>query len=414
MLMWLLPYCCMALSCAAAGSDVRAKTVFDYVEPRVRYANIAVSFEVLRPADVERWGQLLNVSDAQLQLMQSQYAGFVEQHNALLDREALRLLHASVDIHLAREAEGGYTSAHSDRMTALLRQGARLRRQLEQVEQAYIDSIEPFLTEEQVLRVPVLRNEAVRRQCRFGGHTMPWAHVDVRSLWERVDQTWLSPDDQELVYEILWEHDLANTPIIRSMTDTYWSSRIEIARHLPAWQSGAMPHDEYVRRYERSQEPFLRSIIRLSTLNENAAMQIVESMPEQVANDFLLVAKSTAFPQLYPDWDALHEAFSIIIADVELEREVVVDVEALSEAYADEYRRLAERLEKFYFDFAKEGVLGRFGFFTQDLPEALEPMLQQRRELSQQWMQRLAETVGDEVLQRHGLKTSEQNKEPTA
>ncbi len=407
MQMWFLSSCFVMLSCSLPASDARPKAILDYADRGTRYTNIAVTREVLQPADVERWGRLLDASEAQLQLMQAQFAHFVEEHNALLDREAPRLLRASAEIHLAREAEGGYTDAHGQRMTALLQHCARLRRQLEQVEQHYINNIESFLTEQQVQRLPILRNEAVRRQAHVNRGTMPWASADVRTLWEQTDQALVSPEDREWIYEILWEHDLAITPIIRSMTDSFWRGRMEVARLVPDWQSGVMSHNEYIQRNELSKSRFLRSLTRLSALNESAAMQIAEALPEQTADEFLALAKSAAFPQLYPDRESLHEVFANILADEELEQDTAAAVKELANVYDDEYRRLADEIERFYFDFARQGTLDRYGFFPQDLPAALEPMLQQRRELSQQWMQQLAETVGEDVLSRHGLNADE-------
>jgi len=406
MLMWLLLYCLVAFSCADVEGDVRARTVFDYIEPQTGYTNLAVSRQVLRPDDVERWGHLLNASDAQLHQMQTQYARFIEEQNALLDREAPRLVDASAEIHLAREAEG-YTQARSDRMARLLRHAARLRRQLEQVEQAYINTIEPFLTEQQVRLLPMLRNEAVRRHCHMVPSSIPWAHMDVRQIWEEVDQTPLSPDDREWVYEILWEHDLTVTPLIRNMADTFWNNRIDLARHLAAWQGDLISSDEYARRYERALEPFLRSSIRLGTLNESAVMQIAAAVPEEIAGDFLVRAKSAAFRHLYPDWYSLHTTFANVLADDELGQDVAAAVEAKRHSYEDAYRRLADEIERFYLDYAKQETLGRDGFRRQHLPKALAPMLQQRRELSQQWRQRLVETIGEDVIKRLGLDVSE-------
>ena len=380
-----------------------ARSVFDYSQPRVRYTNLAVSQQALSSSDVQRLGGLLNASDAQLQLMLAQYAEFVRQHNALLDREAPQLLSMSAGIHLAQKDEGGYTEAHSERMKTLLRHASRLRRQLEQVEQSYINTIEPFLTEEQVARLPLLRNEAVRRQCRVPPTTFPWTQFDVRAIWDSVDVSQLSPDDQQWVQDILWEHDLTATPLLRAMTDAYWRTAADISRDVGRLQSGVLPGDEYNRLYEHAKRPFLRSLQRIATLNENTVSQIVQTIPSHTADQFHRLAESAAYPELYPDPTALHSGFKAIIEDEQLARDVVMTVNELQPAYELEYEQLTTEIERFYLQWAERNVVGRDGYFRQHLPRALQPHLDRRSELAQRWLDRLAQAVGEPVLQRHGI-----------
>jgi hypothetical protein len=395
--------CSAIVSTSVMAGTGDAKTVFDYVKPRVRYTNLAVSQQALSRSDVARWGGLLGASDAQLQLMLVQYASFVEQQNVLLDHEAPRLLERSAGIHLAQVEEGGYTDAHSRRMRDLLQHCARLRRQLEQLEQSYIDSIEPFFTKEQVERLPLLRNEAVRRQCRTRPTTLPWAHLDVRSLWEQVDDSWLSPEEREWVMTILWEHDQAVTPLLRGMTDSFWSTNASMSRTVVQWQSGAILTDEYNRIIERSLTPYLRSLLRLAAVNENAAAQIVETIPDDVGREFLLLAKTAAYPQLYPDRTALHDGFRAMLNDDELDDDLLRNIQQLFVTYDMEYEQAAHQAERFYLEWSKLNVLSRQGYFTQHLPEALEPKLLQRLELAQRWLEQLAEAVGEDILHKHGV-----------
>lgn len=396
------------------GNAVRAenaRTVFDYTEPRVQYTNLAVSRRALDRSDVERWGEILDASEAQLQTMLAEYAAFVEEHNALLDREAPRLLAASAEIQKAREEDdlGEYTDDHVSRMRSLIGHASQLRRQMEQVEQAYINSLEPFLAASQVDRLQLLRNEATRRHCRVPATVLPWADVDVRTLWDQVDDARLSPEDLEWIGQILWEHDQQLTPMLRAMTDTYWRGTVAGARRVVDLQSGRIGPEEYVASFERGRQPFLRSLLRIGMLNESTVSQIVEFVPESIGSRFLLIAKAAAYPAAYPDSSSLHTGFRSLIHDEGLESDQVEIVERFFESYSLEYEQLADELERFYLEWGQLNVLGRTGHFNQDLPQALEPKLERRRELADRWVVRLAESVDEELLVRNGLKRSDED-----
>ena len=91
---------------------------------------------------------------------------------------------------------------------------------------------------------------------------------------------------------------------------------------------------------------------------------------------------------------------------------MVETVQELQAAYELEYEQLTTELERFYLQWAERNVVGRDGYLRQHLPSALQSHLDRRSELAQRWLDQLVLTVGNEVLQRHGI--SQQDEEAGA
>lgn len=382
------------------GADVeRPRMVRDYMQPRVPYANVAVADAALTLADVERWASYLVASESQVQFMQTQYEEFVRRHNAVIDREAPKLLTASAEISIALEEEGDSSPAHTKRLETLRRQSARLRQQLEQVEHDYINLIEPALTEEQIDRLLTLRNEAVRRQARARPSEVRWVDVELGRIWHEVDQLPFSPDDLDSVNMILQNYEHAMTPLVRRLADTHWNLPVQISKLIVDARSGIISWDEFQVRNDRVRTQYLRSLQSIRTLNENTLRQIVEATADDVANEFVRRAKAAAFPELYPDRSGAHPLFEAIILDDELDESVREFAAVLFNEYTTHYERANRELEEFCADWGEQLAMGRNGYQTQFLPEALEPMLRKRRELSRKWREQLTTVVDPDVVE---------------
>lgn len=171
-----------ALLVAAGQSDVRTKSVHDYVEMGVSYINIAAPKHGIQPEDVERWAAILNAAEEQQEFMRLQYGAYADRYNAHLDRVAPQYLEECAQTNAIVTGTG--RSNESVKVLAfLLRSSKRLWADLEQLDNEYLDSISPALTEEQIAQLAVCRGEISRRNSRTSRFLTRWADMELRMVW---------------------------------------------------------------------------------------------------------------------------------------------------------------------------------------------------------------------------------------
>ncbi len=383
------------------STDVeRARVVSDYVQPRVSYANIAVANAALTTTDVERWVTFLNASDAQAHHMQLKYAAFVQSHNALLDREAPRLLAASAELSEAIQQEG-FTTALPAKLDSQRQRSTQLRRQLKLAEQEYINSIEPVMTEEQAVLLPTLHNEAIRRQTRTRSSEVRWVDVELSRIWEKVNHDTMTPEELRGTRTMLQEYENAMTPLFRRLSDIQWDLPTRISTLVADMQAEVISSDEFQVRQDRVRAVYLRSLQRISNLNKTTVRLITDTLADEVADDFLQYANAAAFPELYPDRAAIHHVYEAVIHDDALGEDLQHAAAALFDDYSAQYDQMNRTLQEFCISWGEQSAMGRDGYQAQLFPEALAPKLRDRRELSEQWLERLTAIVGEDIVESH-------------
>jgi hypothetical protein len=259
-----------------------------------------------------------------------------------------------------------------------------------------------ILTEEQVERLPLLRNEAKQRQFYSPPMVLPWSQVHARSMWEELDRTSVSHDVSEQVEAILWEFEHALTPLLQRMTTAYWNNPIEIQKLLLDSRAGLISPDEFHSRYDRVRDPYVRTLRSVRRLKETTIERIAGTLEGEAADAFRDRARAAAFPRMYPDPRAAHAIFNSVIADTDIDGDSTIAASALFADYRTRYDLVNREMERFYVDWGEQHALNRDGFRTQHLPEALAPFVERREELSLESLQQLAEAVGEDVLLRHG------------
>lgn len=389
-------FMCVALLCVPPPLEAPGcpRTYLQYIEYSAGYLSLNLSQDGLCSDDVDRWARLLGASEAQQQFMRIMHEQFVEEYNRYCDRHIPDFLAHSAQADEIRLAEGTRSPALADALRSLRRHADRLRTQLLSIEEAYIESLGPILTDEQSLGLDVLRSEAIRRQYRIRVHPIRWSGIELRPLWMQVETHALSPEDLRSIETILEEYEAILTPLVRRQAEAQWAISGQVLRLLAEMDAGVLTPSEFQVRYRRVHARFADALKRTARLNESTLRRMVDSVDEKHGAALLSIAKRAAFPELYPDDAALHHFFAAIDADESVDDETRAAAAALRDTYNTLYEAVSRDLEAICVEWGDKMALGEQGYLNQDLPEALEPLMRRRHEMSVLWMGKLNDALG--------------------
>ena len=388
--------CFAVVSTVNASGDNQPKAISDFVSVGVGYGNLPTP-EVLEAIDVERWARMLQASDEQRAFMLSQYAQFVSRHNEFLDEEAPRLLEKAaefgktqlVDLPSAEVAKAANNLAQAT---------SRMHSELEQLENEFIDSFVDTLTDDQVDRVYLLRNEASRRQCRSFWHYGRWTKVDLRLVWEATPKDGFSAEDQQQLEVILDDYETRITPLLRRMARVHWAGVTEMSILIAKQREGGIDDATFRNRYLSIWNRFGDSVQRIGVVTEQTVRSAQDSLPINIGARFVAEAKAAAFPELYPDANALDGLFRNLTTDAELSTKIKEASNALWVYYQPEYAAVCKEAEDFCIHWGNMTSRGTDGYQTQFFAEAFKPLLEKRNAVCERWRAEVVRAVGKKVV----------------
>jgi hypothetical protein len=400
--------CVMILTLTLCTSVLWAEAILDeprsmhhYVREHGAGANMDVPRRPLQRSEVERWGHILNASDAQRQFMLIEYERFVERHNAFMDLEAPGYLALGQKLAEVIQTEGVSSPAVVELGREVDQANVRLRNQLIAVENSFIDTIEPILTPEQAERVPLLRHDARRRNCRTFRSFMRWIDIELRDIWTATVAEMASPEYARHVEAILADYEPQLTALICRRADLQFELRAELRANRIARTEGVITFAEANARYQRIMRRRLEADRAVRQLNEATAERIASALPEDLGSAFVVATKQAVFREVYPDRTQVHEFMNRVADDDEIGDDQRFIVSQWRDAYAVEHKRLCDELESLCVEWGERSSEGISGYQIQFLSDALKPLLEERTELSLRYLEKLHELLGPDVLARH-------------
>ncbi len=386
------------LICAGScDSPQRAKTVSDYLQNGVGYANLATG-DALQPEHVDQWAQWLEASDAQREFMRFQYSQWVKHYNELLDHEMPKYLSQSAETARMGQGPERKSAAFIGALQALQHANRRVLTAMERMENDYVDLILPGLTDEQADRAQMLRNAISRRQSRNVPILLRWVNVDLREVWQVMSGEKTLPEDIEKMSPILDDYENRITPLLRRLANARWASSLEIRKLLFEKGEGRLDSAEFEHRYDAIHGKIADAGRRVREITQQTVRLIGDSLTNATAKAFVDHAKAVAFPEAYPDKSAMDQHFAALTASADLDQAAKDSIVAMYPDYVSEYKAAADEIEALMVNWDEQTALGKSGFQRQFLAKALEPLLRKRMELAERWRAKLREAAGESAL----------------
>ncbi len=388
------------LVCASDNVVPHATTVQDMILLGVPYGNTA-NPESLQLEDVERWTRMLAVSEDQCRRIITRYEHFVARHNEFMETTGREYLRQSQHVGELQSAGEDLTSPIFAAALHDLRSATeQFQQKLERLELEFIDSLVPDLTESQVDQLYLLRNEASRRQSRSFPHFSRWSNVDLRLVWEAVWSDDVSESDNSVMAAILANYEIAVTPLLDRSLDRYWDIVVDLVDAAVDHAGGDLSDDQFLAKYKSLWNGLADVLKRIRVATESAVSQAESQLSPAVAREFVNAAKRCAFPEIYPDPDTRTELFANLVGDQSIAKhqQILADMQM---AYETEYRAVSMELESFIVEWGDHLTRGEDGYQHQFFGPALKPFVEKRNAVNRQWLDRLSELLGADIVKAH-------------
>jgi len=387
----------VSLVCGLAlcyGGDTRPRTLRDHVQPEVGYVHSAIPFEVgLSRAELNRWIALINATDAQATAIRSLYDTFLtDQYNPFVDRAApdylLKAAAASSALQSAGMTSSEFRAAwrHVDRNArSLMNMSAIMEQQL----LTAIEGIDPALDSDQLDTLQVLRGSTSRRHARFVSSSNRWVRFELRDVWDAGLFDLLTDADHVSVGSKLAGYEFELTGLV----DQWSRSHLHATRRVQdyfydlaigrvgAGRSG--PEQIWARP---------ASIIkRLRALHSRANDDILGAIDESVRAEASRRVAAAMYPELYPDleYEEVIAAFAAAVSKPGAPPDALALALNLRDLFDEQYGKLSRRLESACDEWDDQIASGVAAARSQDRVGALTPLLDDRRKLHQEFLQRL-------------------------
>lgn len=386
----------LALVCASVAVADEPKVLRNYVQAGVGYAHPAMPADsALTRAEVIHWARVLDLTEEQSSTILAMYESYVRDHrNPLLDRSMPPYLAKASEASKTLQVSGVTSREFSKVWQETYRAASQLMLAALQDELQFIDSIAPVLTAFQVERLDVLRGVARRRKCHSVATTDRWLNLELRELWGDLPKNQVTDEDRALIVTKLDQYERELT----SLLEQWCTSQLNAGRKIQNLLSESSPgtpdaaDNDPAKIWARP----ANVVKRIRDLQLRVNDELLAQLPGNLAADMRRVCEIRFFPELYPD--VAHEStvrrFTEVASDDTVSPDVRSTASGLRDLYEQRYSELCKRLELACKHWDDEVAAGVGEARPQDLLQAIQSDLNERRELSEEFLKRCEFEVG--------------------
>jgi len=396
MMSWMI----VAVTCVMSiisTDPARAVSVRDLMQVGMPYANLMIP-DALQIEDVERWGLMLQATDPQVAYMRDRYAQHVERHNAFMQRDGSHYIRECASVGGLRATVKISSPEYIQALKTHLATANKFQSELERLENVYIDSIIPALSESQVELLYVLRNEASRRQSRCFHHLTRWTDVDLRRVWEAMWSDSVSQSDNRVMGALLIEYESRVTPLLHRAAMHQREASIEALELFAQANAGHIDSQTLDVRHRSICDRIGDAFRRVREATEDAVAQASLLLSSETARRFFAEARMAAYPELYPDASEYDCVFERVLASEHVRDDVKAGVRDLQAAYREEYQAVCRDMETMCIEWGDQNARGVNGYQSQFLAGALAPLLEKRTQVSLKWLAFLRDLAGHQLV----------------
>lgn len=389
-----------AMAVAVAATADSPRRVVEYL-PKHQVVSVDVHHEPLDEIRLAWWGQLLRASAEQQLFMELSHRQFVQDHNNLLDRIAPDHMALGVEVNNVAASEGYASRAYLSSLRRFNESSRRVRNAMVALEHDFIERIQPVLTPEQRENLDVLRQESIRRNWLAIIDFPRWTNVELRRIWltsHAFDVA--SADERSQVHAILIEYETRLTQLTRSLAETAGRTHERRAALFVSRAEGAITAAETRERSQRFLRQAAEPADAIRLLHETTLDRLKNVLPVAAWALLEADAKRAAFSEIYPDSTSLAPLFAALLDDATDDADSLAHVASLQDAYTTAMQQKNRELERMCIEWGQRNAEGVNGYQRQYFPDAIRPLLIDRREMSKRWLQTLHDQLGAATLQR--------------
>lgn len=206
---------------------------------------------------------------------------------------------------------------------------------------------------------------------------------------------------------ILEDYENRLTPLLQQRAVAFWSIASETHKLLHQMEEGLIVSADFHARHRTIMTRHAQPSRRAREVTEEAVRRAVDLLSPNAHAEFIMLAKSEAFPELYPDHSAPHRLFDSLMRCSELDPGSMEIVEDHYQSYAAEYASICNELESMCIEWGDRSTQGVVGYEPQFLADALDPLLKKCDEVSEKWKLALDEALGQDAVTAYAQASSQ-------
>jgi len=319
----------------------------------------------------QRYAGMLILGDAQMRLFEKLHTAYLEEDRRFREKEVEPLYEQSAGISGKGDLYQNLETAAQ--FADLISAEMRLLDPLAAIEARMFTQLEPYLTEDQLLRLERVRKQRARIRSAASGSEFPAGKLDLAwAIRELIDAGIdCTPRDAETFDATLWAYDVAATPLF----ERRYEKAMRILRHgvplrVEAMVLGATAtDDEGVRararalkeEYYKDNREYALVAKRIHDLNRRYLDLFADQLPNEAAEALVTRFRDRAYPVIFPDpydfADVLKRA-----AEIEsLSPEERKGVHAVRIVYEQQHKAISDRMVDEYVAWHVE-IITRSGY----------------------------------------------------
>lgn len=271
----------------------------------------------IRKRERERYSEMLILADAQKELFGKLHETYLREDWRFRKEKVEPLYERSSEISTKGDLYENLDTAAE--YVELRRDERQVLNPLVAIEARMFTQLQPYLTDDQLVRLERVRRQRVRIRCRAAGGDFPAGKLDLGWVIGDLADAGLdcTPHEPETFDAILWAYDLAMTPLceqrydkaMRILTDGV-PLRVE-SMVLSASADGDERVLERARALEEEYHEYNRACAlvarRVHDLNRRYLDLLARQLPDEAAEALVTGFRERAYPAIFPDpYDFAH------------------------------------------------------------------------------------------------------------
>jgi len=305
----------------------------------------------ISPADIQRYGQILNLSDPQRAFLDTMYARYIEQaeHWKQNRVSAVRDMAQITANEMNRNTgpSGAGCSPYGVSLYAeFIKMVLKIERELESADSELFDQLSTVLARAQLESLPRVQWHRQRARCNHF-QTMRAARLDLSQM---VEEMQLPDDAMDSMRTVMSEYEAAITPLMTRYDQDSMKNGVESYQALadldysPSGEfledntpAAKIRGDIYLQRMSALAAGPARLERRVCDINRQFLPRYLEVLPEPRRGDFRERFQMSAYPKVYPDLGDPTPLIREIIRSEHLQEQDRALLEAVLTSFTDSY-----------------------------------------------------------------------------
>jgi hypothetical protein len=362
--------------------------------------------------DVDRYGAILVLSDAQRAYVGHLFGSYLDRCDALRKKWVPLLIEAASPLdQRAQTRDFSLTLTYAAQYEGVCEQETAFAAAIEREDDSFLGQISAVLADVQLPAMDRVRLHRQRSRAVTYYFRLAKARMDLSRLVERYG---FPEEILRNLEPVMCEYEQAVTPEFVKASNRYRDSRAKCTR-LSLRQElddNGQPRDltnpiviDQIRAFRQQKLALLHSRtdaeMQIARVNDQFLPKFLEQMPLKLSKEFRLVYLSTAYRRVYPDKSDPQELYEGLLADRHVDDNICNMLAEQWQAYRRQYENLCARMRDSADEWAAQFARFNSNEGWEEYESRMEFLARERISKNEQFVKSIIELLPPPIRARH-------------